>query len=238
MIPYFEKPYELHTFDFDPHKTVRLTTILNYLQDISTVHYRSLFGKDHDHAVWVIVEWDIHFVSPIEKIQKLTVKTKPTYFRKFIAYRAYEILDQAGKIVCTATSKWAYINYETRKQETIPQVLYERFGVPENSQKPLKLDHMDFKIECVEGMTFKSRFSDIDINQHVNNVSYLKWALDSLPYEYIKEKSPSRLQVIYKKEVFIDETISVFTEVNGLETRHILHNRHGQECVKIKLNWL
>ncbi len=237
MSTYFEKIYELHTFDFNPHKTVKLSTILNYLQDISTIHYQSVIDSQHENAVWVIVEWDIHFIKPIDRMQKLTVRTKPTYFRKFIAYRAYEILDEEGELVCKAISKWAYINYETRRQETIPKSLYERFGVPEHSEKPGRLENMDFDISGEHSLSFKSQFSDIDINQHVNNVVYLRWAIDSLPYDFLKEKSPKRLQVAYKKEVFVNEMIQVHTEIEALETKQIICNSDHAECVKIRLLW-
>ncbi|GAU77635.1 acyl-[acyl-carrier-protein] thioesterase [Fusibacter sp. 3D3] len=237
MTPYYEKVYALHNFDFNAHKHVKTVTLLNFLQDISTCHYNAVVGGNAENAVWVIVEWDVHFRAPITKVQTLTVKTKPTYFRKFIAYRAYEIVDESGVVVVTAVSKWAYINYETRKQMVIPKTLYEVFDVPENADKPLKLEHMDFKIELIEPMSFRSCFSDIDINQHVNNVSYLRWGIDSLPYEFIAKSSPKRLQVYYKKEIFINDVVRVLTDLMEKETRQMIQNSNSEECVKIRMLW-
>lgn len=237
MNSYYQKAYELHNFDFNAHEHVKTVTLLNCLQDISTCHYNSVVGGNAENAVWVIVEWDVQFMAPITRVQNLTVKTKPTYFRKFIAYRAYEIVDESGDVVVTAVSKWAYINYETRKQMVIPKFLYELFDVHEHADKPKKLENMDFKIECIEPMTFRSCFSDIDINQHVNNVSYLRWTIDSLPYEFIAQNSPKRLQVYYRKEIFINDVIHVLTDLEAKETRQIIQNSIGEECVKIRMLW-
>ncbi|MBF4694077.1 acyl-[acyl-carrier-protein] thioesterase [Fusibacter ferrireducens] len=237
MNSYYEKAYELHNFDFNAHQHVKTVTLLNFLQDISTCHYNSVVGENDDNAVWVIVEWDVQFIAPITKVQTLTVKTKPTYFRKFIAYRAYEIEDAEGTVVVTAVSKWAYINYESRKQMVIPKSLYAIFGVQENADKPPKLENMDFKIDRKGFMPFRSCFSDIDINQHVNNVSYLRWTIDSLPYDFIAQNSPKRLQVYYRKEIFINDVIRVLTDLEEKETRQIIQNSNGEECVKIRMLW-
>jgi len=237
MADFFEKQYEIHTFDFDVHKTVRKTTLLNYLQDISTLHYAHVTGGWGDDAVWVIVEWDIEFLKPMDKVQTVTVRTKPTYFRKFIGYRTYEILDQTGDITLRAISKWAYINYETRRQETIPQRLYDLFKVATLGEKPGKLEGMDFKLETPSISKFRSEFSDIDINAHVNNVAYLKWALDSLPMSLMKSKAISRLRVTYKREIFHDSEIIVESEISEDETLHSIKNDSGEECVKLRINW-
>lgn len=235
----FKKSYELHTFDFDPNKSLKITTLLNFLQDISTVHYNSVAGGECPHAVWVIVEWALKinsnlYLNPTSNIQ---VTTRPTYFRKFIAYREYELRNENKELLGTAISKWAFINYKSRSQENIPRHFNELFNVIENSYKPQKLEGMDFKLIKPMKKSFMSQFSDIDVNRHVNNVSYLRWIMDSVPYEYHEKNYIKELKIVYKKEVLKNQAISVETEIIDKVTHHIVTNENGEECVRVKMLW-
>lgn len=50
-------------------------------------------------------------------------------------------------------------------------------------------------------------FSDLDLNGHVNNCVYTQWAMDVLPYEYVKSHILSDFQVSFYHEVKIGERV-------------------------------
>ena len=50
-------------------------------------------------------------------------------------------------------------------------------------------------------MTREVGYSDLDVNQHMNNYRYVEWALDLLDYKIYKDYYISELTMIYKKEL-------------------------------------
>ena len=240
----YEKKYALNYFDFDKNYKLKPTTLMNFLQDISTLH----FGVRTAHlseaelpGLWVIVEWQVDLFEMPDTVMDLTVKTEPNYFRKFIAYRRYEIEDNKGKQLGEAISKWAYIDPLSRKQINIPKLLNHVFEVDENCKKPGKVEFEDMEGATLDEMTRTSVYSDIDVNHHVNNVTYIKWAIDALGSELLDRYQLKTLKVSFKREVFEGEAVTVRTEVKETAqcavSKHEILSSDQTVCVVIQIEW-
>ena len=240
----YVKKYALNYFDFDKNYKLKPTTLMNFLQDISTLH----FGVRTQHlsdaelpGLWVIVEWQVDLLELPATVMDLTVKTEPNYFRKFIAYRRYEIIDDKGKQLGTAISKWAYIDPTTRKQINIPKLLNAVFEVEENCEKPGKVDFEDMEGATLNEMTRMSVYSDIDVNHHVNNVTYIKWAIDALGSEFLDHYQLKTLKVAFKRELFEGEAVTVSTEIKetalGAVSKHQILSSDLTVCVVVQIDW-
>ncbi len=66
----YVKKYALNYFDFDKNYKLKPTTLMNFLQDISTLH----FGVRTQHlsdaelpGLWVIVEWQVDLLELLAK---------------------------------------------------------------------------------------------------------------------------------------------------------------------------
>lgn len=240
----FNRRYQLNYFDFDKNYKLKPTTMMNFLQDISTIHFETMtkeLSTDVLPGLWVIVEWKITFDEMPKLAGDVIVKTEPTYFRKFIAYRRYEIVDESGKQIGSGISKWAYIDPEHRKQVNIPKVLNEVFGVDEHTNKPEKLTFQSLEQTSMEKTQRIAVYTDIDVNKHVNNVTYIRWALDALGSDFLDQFQLIDLKVAFKKEVFekqsvFIETIKKETATGAVSQHHIL-NEENQSCVQVEFVW-
>lgn len=240
----FTKAYAMNYFDFDKNYRLKPISLMNTLQDISTLHFETATAHITDtlsEGVWVIVEWQVDMNRMPHEIEPLILTTEPTYFRKFIAYRTYLIKTPSGELLGTAISKWAYINKTTRRQANIPKLLNEIFHVEEHSEKPDKIQMELFDIEGTERYDTKSVYSDIDINNHVNNVAYIRWVMDALGEAFHNKQRFKGLKVSYKKEVLIDEKMRVFSQIKETDvitvSNHQLYNDSGELCVHLAFEW-
>lgn len=240
----FEKKYELQTYDFDRNGRLKPISLMNYLQDISTVHFETATAhltKDVLCGVWVIVDWKVQIEQTPKTPMWIMVRTEPTYFRKFIAYRRYVAIDANGNRVATAISKWAYIDPEQRKQCSIPKVLNTIFGVELSAEKPPKMEMRMLTDETVSTTERQSAYTDIDINQHVNNVAYLKWTLESLRSDFLNTHTLKTLFITYKREVLEEEKVSIETKIKETEmetvSRHDIYSIDHEICVQLELVW-
>lgn len=240
----YERIYALNYYDFDKNYRLKPTTIMNFLQDISTLHFETKTAelpKGSLPGLWVIVEWNVTILEMPKKVMDLIVRTEPTYFRKFIAYRRYEVLGDEGQIIAEGISKWAYIDPELRKQVNIPKVLNAVFGVPENADKPAKIDFENMDDIAASESLRKSVYSDIDVNDHVNNVTYIKWAIDTLDGRFMNRHALGALKVSFKKEVLEDETVLIQTKIketaNEAVSNHVILDENGCICVQTQFDW-
>lgn len=242
----YEREYQLNYFDFDKNYQIKPTTLMNFLQDISTRHFEEA-TKDVPNedlpGLWVIVEWDIKKRDVSLKAGMIKVVTEPIYFRKFIAYRRYEVYNQENELVLTGFSKWAYIDPVHRKQVNIPKFLNTLFSVEADAEKPEKLSFNDLSTieESVERY-LQAVYTDLDVNKHVNNITYIRWAIDSLGSAYMDAHRFSELKVAFKKEVFENQQIKVVTKIketaNETVSEHLICDLDDQLFVQVAFSFI
>lgn len=244
----YVQEYGLNTYDFDKNGKVRLTSLVNFLQDISTRHFESAVRDRFEGSLglWVIVEWKVNIVKMPETVMNIKVTTEPTYFRKFIAYRGYKIEDENGECIGTGVSKWAYLDVSSRRQANIPSAFNEIFKVEEGAYKPERMVISTPHSEKFHTSKIMSYDSDLDVNQHVNNVVYIRWALDALqmsPFAFDGQWNPMTLKVNFKKEIFAYTEIEIESyvdEISSNEKRsiHRLRNNQGELSVDMEIVWI
>ncbi len=89
--------------------------------------------------------------------------------------------------------------------------------------------------------TFKVRYSDMDINQHVNNINYVEWIIETIPHDILLEKDISSLEIYFLSEVLYGNTIlSRSTEMESDKNsflHSIINDTNGKELVRAKTVW-
>ena len=93
----------------------------------------------------------------------------------------------------------------------------------------------------LEEMTRTSVYSDIDVNHHVNNVTYIKWAIDALGSELLDHYQLKTLKVSFRREVFEGEAVVVSTEIKktaqSAVSKHQILSSDQTVCVVVQIEW-
>ena len=88
---------------------------------------------------------------------------------------------------------------------------------------------------------FQVRFRDLDINQHVNNTSYVEWILESIPAGVKKDAVLSELEINFLAESFLHDRIIAKRLSRGASNRLFHHGLYregdGQELVRARTVW-
>jgi hypothetical protein len=83
------------------------------------------------------------------------------------------------------------------------------------------------------------RYSDIDVNGHVNNSRYVGWIMDSYPVEFHRNHSVCSLEVNYLGETVGDDAISLLSkEAAPGEYWHSAVKTGGGEVCRTRVKWL
>lgn len=210
------KEYEIHFYEVNYKKRALMTSLIDYFNDVAIYQSEQLKGGfeylTENHVAWILYKWDITVVKYPKYGEKVTVRTRPTAFKKFYGYRKFDILDENGEVLAFANSLWLLVDTNSKKPLKIPHDVIELYGLAVEDNKTLKIDNIN-KLEKVDDVIeFKVRYSDIDTNGHVNNEKYAAWMIESVPLEITLNYSLANIKITYKKETKYGELIKVSTQ--------------------------
>ena len=139
--------------------------------------------------IWVMTRLQIQMTEYPRWGDVVEVETWLRSEGRAAANREYLLRDVKSKAVLgAATSIWVCVNTEKRRIVRIPEDTRERSApfADLNRPCPIAKDHVRVKIEDIDearashGPVRFAGHMDIDMNNHINNVAYLMWALDLL----------------------------------------------------------
>lgn len=240
-----EENYLVHYYDVDSSKKLSVASMVNYFQDIAIIQSERLKrGVKYLHEnkiAWVLYKWKFSVHRLPDMFESVKVRTWPYQFRKTTGFRRFEIIDENGTVCVEADSVWFLIGSETRKPAKIPDDLSSVFEVDEqavNTSDFAKLtppQSPDYRFE------YKVRDSDMDTNQHVNNVRYIEWAMEPLERNWLKDRNLKHLEVHYVNECFTGDTIRSGTKIisgEHMETvNHIVEKNDGTSLALLRSSW-
>ena len=71
----------------------------------------------------------------------------------------------------------------------------------------------DIEMELVSQR--KVMYSDLDVNQHMNNARYLEWACDLVDLDFYKTKYIKELSINYRKEIKPASLVDLYVGKNA-----------------------
>ncbi|KAL6559620.1 hypothetical protein OROGR_004737 [Orobanche gracilis] len=168
------------------------------------------------------------------------------------------------KIITRATSTWVMMNRVTRRLSKIPDEVKKEVQPFYLNRAAISTEDTD--IDKIEKLTDETaeiirtglapRWSDMDANQHVNNVKYIGWLLESVHINVLEDYNMKRMTLEYrrecrqsnllesltsmeaKKDEEEDEEDRKFSSREDLECKHLLRMEADQaEIVRARSVW-
>ncbi len=198
--------YTARSYEIDPGGCLSILSIFNLLQDAASNHADNL-GVSIQHLqdenfTWVLSRMNLKIFSYPQWKDQLTIQTWPSGGKGLFAFRDFKLLYRHRQPVASAVSAWLILDLGTRRAVRITPFLERLKPVelePVLSAKLLKIpavdnhDHMD---------RFQVRYRDLDLNDHVNYVSFIGWALESIPLQIRSRHALSEFKINFLGEGF------------------------------------
>lgn len=207
----YSKSYYIGSNDVDQFLELKLSSLFKLMQDISTEHAEVLdIGKANtiDKGLyWVITRMEVEILKMPQYLETVILKTYPGDDLKFIFPRYFQLEDQKGNILVKASSTWMVLNRSNHHPCLRP--FEGRTLPPEHLEGELELPK-----KCVQKETSlleerKVRYSDIDLNGHLNNTKYIEYILDSHDSSFYKKNRIKHFLINYNKELLDNDVLSL-----------------------------
>lgn len=230
--------YEFVAEPFHVDFTGRLTmgVLGNHLLNCAGFHADERgFGiatLNENHYTWVLSRLAIELDDMPRAYQKFSVQTWVENVYRLFTDRNFAILDAEGNPIGYARSVWAMISMETRKPADL-LTLHGGGITGYVCEKECPIDRPG-RIKVGEGETVgehQVRYSDIDLNGHVNSIKYIEHILDLFPMEMFRERSVRRFEMAYVAESYYGDRLTFCREQKSGNEYDIEVKKNGTEVV-------
>lgn len=178
----FQIDARIGSFQTLPNGKIRMSSIGDLFQEIAWQHADSGgFGIKlmDSNQMWALVRFDIEVIKMPSWGDQVKLFTAGRGVNKIFAFREFLMLSKENEILVKGMSSWLLLDSKskrpTRPADSLPPELFDPSVVP--SWEPHKIK---VKGELILTQKIQVRFSDLDLNNHVNNTSYIRWIEDIL----------------------------------------------------------
>ncbi|XP_020239237.1 palmitoyl-acyl carrier protein thioesterase, chloroplastic isoform X3 [Cajanus cajan] len=260
----FRQNFSIRSYEIGADKTASIDTIMNHLQETALNHVKTAgllgdgFGSTPEmckkNLIWVVTRMQVVVDKYPTWGDVVQVDTWVSASGKNGMRRDWLVRDiKTGEVYARASSVWVMMNKHTRRLSKIPEEVRGEIScyfvdsapvVEEDNRKLPKLDDTANFIRT--GLS--PRWNDLDVNQHVNNVKYVGWILESAPQPLLESHELCAMTLEYRRECGRNSVLDSLTDVSGADTgnigdgglfecKHLLRLEDGAEIVRGRTGW-
>uniref|UniRef100_A0A0E0E8P4 Acyl-[acyl-carrier-protein] hydrolase n=3 Tax=Oryza TaxID=4527 RepID=A0A0E0E8P4_9ORYZ len=236
----YKESFIVRCYEVGINKTATVETIANLLQEVGCNHAQSVGFSTDGFAttttmrklglIWVTNRMHIEIYKYPAWGDVVEIETWCQEDGKIGTRRDWILKDLAnGEVIGRATSKWVMMNQNTRRLQRVSDDVRDevfvhcpktpRLAFPEENNGSLK------KIPVLTDPAQHSRLglvprrADLDMNQHVNNVTYIGWVLESIPQDIIDTHELQTITLDYRRECQHDDIVDSLTYIEEGEEK-------------------
>ncbi|KAI9125689.1 hypothetical protein K1719_003107 [Acacia pycnantha] len=260
----FRQNFSIRSYEIGADRTASIETLMNHLQETALNHVKTVgllgdgFGSPEmckKNLIWVVAKMQVAVDryptwGDVVQVDTWISASGKNCLRTDWLVRACK----TGETLTRASSVWVMMNKLTRRLSKLPdEVKGEMEGYLLNSDPVLKennrkLPKLDENTADYIRTGLTPRWSDLDVNQHVNNVKYIGWILESAPQPILETHELSAMTMEYRRECGRDSVLKSLTSVSeadagdsahggNIESKHCLLLEDGAEIVRGMTEW-
>ncbi len=202
MEPIYKKIFTVSELDTDRFGLLRPSQLLRYVQTAAGEHCGLLQVSweelNQKHLFWAIIRHRLQITAWPRQGQTIHLETWPMPTTRTAFPRSVIAYDEAGNELFRTVSLWVLMDPDTRSlvlpkksDVVVPGILRGNELALPGSMIPATLS--DCRSRTV-------RFTDLDINGHMNNARYLDWVWDLLPSDFHRQHMPREMTLYYHAE--------------------------------------
>jgi len=239
------KSYAIRSYEVNAEGRLSIPSIFNLLQDAASSHALKLGVSVPQllagNYTWVLSRIYLMMNHHPGWGDTIQIHTWPSGIQRVFALRDFDIR-QNGRTIGSCISAWIIIDAAKRRpvrptsfaRQLNPVDRQHVVAHPLGKLTPLKTPQVEKQ--------FGVRYRDLDINQHVNNVSYIEWLLECISGSFEKGRSLSELEVNFLGEALFGDRVMArccHQDKKGMRFAHdVLRETDGRELIRARTSWV
>lgn len=220
--------------DVDCYGRIKMNFLFTRLAEVATedaLKTGIMNDEFMKHFGWVVSRQTLELSDDLRLGDEITVTTYPKKPSAAIFPRYYTI-EKKGVVVGECFSIWTILDLEHRR---IARASQTGLTFPDIKERMAKMPKRLKKIDGEKTASYEVQFSDIDLNQHMNNTCYIRLAYNLIDMAYLKDHILSSLSINYEKEVAPHTVVDLYVEKEGDTYR--IEGRQSVSCFLVEMNF-
>ncbi len=218
----FSYTYLVDSRSIDLFQQCRPSALLGFLQEAATKASLTLNVSreemiERHHAFWMLARIWYRLDRPLLGGEEVTIRTSYRFGKGASMYRDYTLYID-GQQVGEAVSTWVLadiVEHKLLRLSSFPEFAAAASVATEAERQQRPLPRVRLPKEMALAGPRKMRYSDTDMNRHVNNTRYADFACDAVHLEELGQgKFVSSFQVDFLAECRAGETLELYTAQN------------------------
>ena len=189
---------------------------------------------NENHYTWVLSRLAVEMTDMPKAYERFSIETWVENVYRLFTDRNFAICNAEGKPIGYARSVWAMISMETRKPADLFLLHGGEIAEYIDAEKPCpiaKAGRVKVADDARPVTEYRTKYSDIDLNGHVNSIKYIEHILDLFPLEMYREKWLKRFEVAYVAESHYGDVLDFYCERKPEDEYDIEIRKNGTETV-------
>jgi len=214
-----KQKFLLHSYEVDQIGRARADILLSFMLDSAWGHTKdtefSYSELKDEGQLWVLSRFLAVFHDMPKWDEEITIETWGKGIDKLFGLRDFIIHSNSNQKLVSATSAWLIIDRKTSRVQRID-------SLGRNFPMQLERNELNVKLEKIEAMPAERtnmehvvRYSDVDVNKHVNSSKYLQWMLDSSTDKFFEKRNLKSFEINFNAEAKLGEKIYVTSSNAG-----------------------
>lgn len=218
----YKKQYTVQVNDIDFRQQLKLSSLFVYCQDMATEHAnrlgvgRSIIQSKYG-VIWVLIRAKVDIIRYPKLKESVTIETWPEQPNKIEFDRNFIVYDLDNNVLAKAVTTWVVIDFNTRKLKR--SSLIEANFPSADRERAIDCELGKIKSKGNLKLAYKKTvgYSDIDINEHLNNAKYVDYIMDCFSIDKHKNYFIKSIEVDYVHEALPGDTIMLHTDYSDVD---------------------
>lgn len=238
--------FTLRGYECDAFGRMSLTALMNLMQESANrnaLDYGIGIADLAQRGVgWMLMRFQLRMHQYPRYGQTIRVVTYPTFVDKYFIYRDFRVLADDDTLLADASSVWLVFGMEKRAMVPLPDFI--RALTPPVVPNPLprlslKPDFQQLAFTPDTERQVEVGWLSIDQNQHVNNVAYVGWLLESVADSWLQTQELAEIDLVYRIESHWHDRLQIqsVADTSGVMRHRIVQSESGKEVLLAQTQW-
>jgi medium-chain acyl-[acyl-carrier-protein] hydrolase len=204
-----EKKFNIDFFDVDSKSNLKVEAAARFFQTMATSHSATIGAGynflSENGMVWFLHRLEMEFVKYPVLDEQIRISTWHRGFKRHKGFREYLMESSKGETYVKGSSVWIFFDLKKNRISKIPDFISQNYEICEDQLFDPGIDDWNVcgRIDAQSYVETDLRYSDFDINGHVNNTIYIG-LLENLYYRTLNQngKNPIKnIKICFSREI-------------------------------------
>ena len=241
----WKETYQIRTYEVDCRNQLSILSMFNFMQDAASKHAQALGVSVRrllsENYTWLLSRLKIKIASYPDINDRIQIATWPSGTQRLFALRDFELRNGSDQVIAEAVSAWLVIDVQRRRPVRILPFVDRLKPLEGHHVLPDTLDKLPGLKNRTYEKEFIARYGDLDVNQHINNVSFVEWVVEGVPSSLLNTSAPAQLEINFLAEAFYEDCILAACHPldpgNSVYHHNLIRQQDGRELARARSVW-